>query len=142
MLSPHDTTRLAGVHPVLISAVTSILADMAAVGTPMFVVGGVRTALQQQAIYAQGRTAPGPIVTECDGTIHKSDHQVEADGYGHAVDLAFLPTKAITDPWSPSWPWRTFGETVFVHGMAWGGTWKHPADLDHVQYVPTGTSAA
>jgi peptidoglycan LD-endopeptidase CwlK len=142
MLSPHDTARLAGVHPVLVAAVTAIFTDMAQAGTPMFVVGGVRTAAYQQAIYAQGRTTAGPIVTQCDGILKKSDHQVERDGYGHAVDVAFLPTKAIPDPWAPKWPWKALGEAVYAHGMQWGGTWKVPADLDHIQYVPTGTAAA
>lgn len=138
MLSIHDQQRLKGVHPVLVAAVEDILGRMAEAGTPMFVIGGVRTVLQQQMIYAQGRTMPGRIVTDCDGVTSRSDHETEGDGYGHAVDAAFIPTKEQPDPWASTWPWITFGHAVVNAGMEWGGHFKHPADFDHIQYVPKG----
>lgn len=139
MLTDHDRARLVRVHPVLIAAIDDIFGRMASAGTPMFVCSGVRTTEQQQALYAQGRTTPGHIVTEKDGVTNKSDHQVEAEGFGHAVDCAFLPTKDQPDPWHQTWPWKQFGQDVVDAGMKWGGTWKMPADLDHVQYVSLET---
>jgi peptidoglycan L-alanyl-D-glutamate endopeptidase CwlK len=56
---------------------------------------GVRTAAEQKALYAQGRTAPGKIVTNCDGVKSKSAHQAKDDGYGHAVDLYPSPGGAV-----------------------------------------------
>ena len=138
MLSIHDSQRLQGVHPVLIAAIEDIFGHMAQAGAPMFVVSGVRTVAQQQVLYAQGRTTPGRIVTYCDGVSSRSDHETEADGYGHAVDAAFIPTKEQPDPWADHWPWSVFGQEIVNAGMEWGGTFKQPADLDHVQYVPKG----
>jgi hypothetical protein len=58
------------------------------------VTGGVRTAAGQKALYAQGRTAPGSIVTNADGVKNKSSRQVKSDSYGYAVDL--YPIKFMT----------------------------------------------
>lgn len=38
----------------------------------MRVCQGLRTTAQQQAAYAEGRTAPGRVVTNADGVHHKS----------------------------------------------------------------------
>lgn len=42
----------------------------------------MRTAERQQMLFKQR-----PKVTNVDGIIKKSNHQVKSDGYGHAVDL-------------------------------------------------------
>lgn len=136
MLTLRDSQRLNGVHPVLVAAIEDIFTAMHDRGTPMFVVSGVRTTEEQQRLYAQGRGGiPGRRVTYKDGVTQKSDHQVEGDGFGHAVDCAFLPTKDIPDAWSARWPWSVFGDLVERVGMQWGGRFKQPIDLDHVQYV-------
>ncbi|MDR2824734.1 MAG: M15 family metallopeptidase [Prevotellaceae bacterium] len=76
--------NLKGIHPALVQVVTRALQISA---TPFIVTDGVRTTAQQQALYAKGRTAPGSIVTQCDGVRNKSPHQVHSDGYGYAVDM-------------------------------------------------------
>ena len=48
---------------------------------------GARTAEEQNYLYQQGRTRSGQKVTNCDGYKAKSNHQIKADGYGHAVDI-------------------------------------------------------
>ena len=48
---------------------------------------GARTTEEQFALYQIGRSKPGRIVTNCDGKKFKSNHQIKADGYGHAVDI-------------------------------------------------------
>lgn len=137
MLTARDAQRLQGVHPALVGAIEAVFEQMHAAGAPMFVVCGVRTAAEQAALYAQGRTTSGPIVTNKDGVTHKSDHQPQADHLGHAVDCAFVPTKDRHDAWDEAWPWAAFGAAAeaAAPGVQWGGRWKQPADLDHVQYV-------
>ena len=114
-LTSRDQQRLQGVHPKLVAAVTAVINKL-----PMFVVMGVRTVAEQQALYAQGRTAPGHIVTYKDGVNHRSNHQPHADGLGHAVDLAFIGG----DPFSPKHPWDAYGSIVEALGLVWGGRWK------------------
>src|SRR5262245_30886186 len=63
---PKIFRRLAGVHPELSGRVIRIAVAMASLGFPMMVTDGVRTQEEQLALYAQGRTRPGPIVTSAD----------------------------------------------------------------------------
>lgn len=130
--SLRDSQRLDGVHPALVSKLETVFAAMLAAGHAMFVVQGVRSVAQQQALYAQGRTAPGHIVTMKDGVIHKSNHQPWADGLGHAVDSAFLAN----DPFSLALPWEQYGQLVEAQGLTWGGRWTTPHDLPHAEYRP------
>ena len=77
-------SRLKGVHPDLIRVVDRALMLSS---VDFMVIEGVRTPERQRALYAQGRTKPGRIVT---WTL-RSRHLVQADGFGHAVDLAPYP---------------------------------------------------
>jgi peptidoglycan L-alanyl-D-glutamate endopeptidase CwlK len=82
--SKRSLDNLQGVHPKLAVLMKNAIADSPVDFT---ITCGVRTTAQQQAEYAKGRTKPGKTVTEKDGIKNKSKHQVQADGYGHAVDL-------------------------------------------------------
>ena len=61
-------------------------------GIDIFVTQGVRTIAEQDAIYAQGRTAPGPIVTQAKGG--QSMHN-----FGVAFDIAFKGGHPYVGPW-------------------------------------------
>jgi len=50
--------------------------DCFALGRPFTVSEVFRTVERQKALYAQGRTKPGPIVTERDGVTKISEHQL------------------------------------------------------------------
>ena len=123
-----DVERLKGVHPTLAKKVLTLLQQF-----PMFVVMGVRTVAEQQALFAQGRTKPGRIVTMKDGVVHKSNHQPHADGLGYAVDCAFTPTPQLVDPFDERHPWESYGLAAERLGLTWGGRWSHPHDAPHVE---------
>lgn len=129
--SARDIHRLIGVHPRLYAAIVNILHEL-----PMFVVKGVRTAQEQARLYAQGRTTPGKIVTYRDGIRHKSNHQPHEDGFGYAVDLAFLGKT----PFDDAHPWDIYGAKVETAGLIWGGRWSHLRDLPHAE-LPTTVSS-
>ena len=76
------------------------------------VVSGLRATQEQQLLFAQGRTMPGPIVTNCDGIIEKSSHQAKADGIGYAADVC---------PYPIDWKdiKRFYHFIGFVRGVAW-----------------------
>lgn len=77
--------RLAGVHPRLITVVERAIM---LTRQDFMVLEGVRTPERQKQLYAQGRTAPGDIVT---WTLN-SNHFIHPEtGYGHAVDLVPYP---------------------------------------------------
>ena len=80
-----STRNLNGVHPKLVELMQKAIIDSPVDFT---ILSGIRTMAEQRALYAKGRTTPGDIVTMRDGITEKSNHQVKADGYGHAVDIA------------------------------------------------------
>lgn len=120
---------LANVHPDLIAKLQQVYAAMASLGYPMKPVSGVRTTAQQVLEYAKGRYGnPGKIVTDCDGIHQKSNHQVKADGVGHAVDSAFQGA----DPYLELLPnkdliWAAFCACVEAVGLKSG---KHFPTVD------------
>lgn len=133
-----------GLHPRLAAAVQAVLDEMEARGFPMIVTDTLRTLQRQQALYAQGRTRPGKIVTYANGVARpkgtgRSNHQAWADGFGHAVDCAFVvDLDADGDMDDPTWdekrPWALYGERAEAHGLSWGGRWTRP-DKPHVELL-------
>lgn len=124
-------SKFDGVHPVLVDKASRILHAMAEIGHPMMVTDGLRTLEEQQNLYLQGRTRPGPIVTKADGTNKKSNHQAREDGYGHALDLAFLVDGKPS--WSELHPWRLYGEMAKALGLRWGGDFETINDRPHIE---------
>jgi hypothetical protein len=117
--------RIRQLHPALASAVRNIVVALADRGLVVEIVQGLRTFAEQDALYAQGRTQPGPIVTQARGG--ESNHN-----YGLAADLCpFVNGK-------PNWNaplsvWATIGAVAAEHGLEWGGAWKKFLDKPHVQ---------
>lgn len=122
--------KLDQVHPELLKKIDLVLRAMEVLGHPMKIVQGVRTTAEQQALFAQGRTKPGPRVTNADGVRHKSNHQIR-DGWGWAVDCAFKGP----DPFAEHHPWGLYGEAVKAVGLNWGGSWVTP-DRPHAEWKP------
>lgn len=114
----------------LAESLERILAGMEAFGHPMRVIEGYRSLARQQALYAQGRTAPGKIVTKCDGIVKVSDHQ-----RGFAVDCAFLddPRTPRDETWDETKPWAVYGAMAEAEGLTWGGRWVGLRDLPHIE---------
>ena len=92
-----------------------------ALGRPIFLTEGWRSPARQDALYAQGRSAPGKIVTNA--RAWESWHQT-----GRAVDFAFQHGS----PFSPEHPWEHVGQMAELLGFEWGGRWKRP-DRPHLQ---------
>ena len=96
---------------------------------------GVRNAEEQNKLYQQGRTTSGKIITNCDGYEKKSKHQVKADGFGYAGDIAILVDGKAT------WEEKYYKEVARAgrvlmqkYNVEWGGAWKKFKDLPHFEY--------
>lgn len=122
---------LDALHPAFREAVQRLLEEGRRRGLDLVVVQGHRTPEEQDALYAQGRTAPGQIVTQARGG--QSLHN-----YGVSVDV--VPRALIgTENWSPESPlWQQVGETARAVGLEWGGDWQGFVDRPHVQLAGTG----
>ena len=76
--------KMKNVHPKLVEVVKAAIENSP---YDFRITDGARTAEEQFALYQIGRSKPGRIVTNCDGKKFKSNHQIKADGFGHAVDI-------------------------------------------------------
>jgi len=116
--------RLTKVHPRLAKGVTAIIDALAAQGITIEVVQGLRTFAEQDALFAQGRTKPGQVVTQARGG--QSNHN-----YGLAVDLCpFVDGKP---QWNDNQVFIRIGAEAVKQGLQWGGDWKKFIDKPHVQ---------
>ena len=135
---PHRLRHLRGCHPDLKWRVLKIIEALEHEGLDILLTQGVRSVAQQQALFAQGRFKPGKIVTNCDGLVKVSNHQLKADGYGYAVDVAWRDATGVT--WEG--PWERLGILAMAHGLQWGGFWKFQ-DKPHLELplpVPSVTN--
>ena len=130
-LSARSLQRLEGVHPRLVEIVKLAIQRTAVDFT---VVEGLRTPERQRELVAAGKSQ----------TVNGL-HLRQADGFGHAVDLAPLVGGVI--PWNE---WARFKELAdLVKACAadlsvpveWGGDWKTLKDGPHFQ-LPRGWKAA
>lgn len=135
--SQRSKDALKGVHPNLVKVMEAAIVD-----TPIdfTIVEGVRTLQRQKDLYAQGRTKPGKRVTNADGVNRKSNHQVKADGYGHAVDIYPFVDGSVRVNEKYVIPHL---EKITAHvakkakemgiGITLGILWKNPFDPPHIE---------
>lgn len=104
----------------------SLVHKAASVGITIKVISGLRTYEEQDALYAQGRTKPGNIITNARGGY--SNHN-----FGIAFDIGiFQGNKYLVD--SPKY--KTVGILGMDIGLEWGGSWKSIVDEPHFQLRP------
>lgn len=136
LLNLHDADRgnrlgNANMNPQFVSRATDTIRDMRRENVDMRVTDGLRTVQEQNDLYAQGRTAPGRVVTNARGG--SSWHN-----YGLAADITFMD-EAGTPHWNTNGEyaqlWQRYGRTAEGHGLEWGGDWRFQ-DLPHVEYHP------
>lgn len=92
-----------------------------------------RTVAEQDALYAQGRTAPGSIVTNAKGTSYSSHHQ-----WGTAFDIYRNDGKGAYNDSDGFFP--KVGTIGVKIGLEWGGNWTSPVDKPHFQLPYWGST--
>lgn len=94
-----------------------------AAGLSIVVTQTRRTLEEQAALYAQGRTRPGKVVTN-------AKPGQSAHNFGLAFDVAFIdPDGGVT--WEG--PWERLGVIGQAIGLEWGVDWAGFADRPHFQ---------
>lgn len=116
--------RVSLLHPKIRDEVKAIITSLETQQITLRIVQGFRTFKEQDALYAQGRTAPGKIVTNARGGY--SYHN-----YGLALDFA-LKHKNGSISWSMHEDmdgdgiadWNEVVVAFKNKGYIWGGDWK------------------
>jgi peptidoglycan L-alanyl-D-glutamate endopeptidase CwlK len=96
-------------------------------------ISGHRTWAEQDALYAQGRTKPGSIVTNAKGG--QSNHN-----FGIAMDFGVFKDGKYLDSSNPSTAdkvHKAVGVIASKYGLEWGGEWTSIKDYPHFE-VRTG----
>jgi peptidoglycan L-alanyl-D-glutamate endopeptidase CwlK len=89
---------------------------------------GFRTKERQEELYAQGRTAPGLIVTDCDGVNTPSEHQTCM-----AADIVGMSGGQLT--WDcPSTFWDYLTHLSHLHGLERTMDYSSFVDEPHIQW--------
>jgi hypothetical protein len=121
--------------------VEAVLADVRAKGLDPMVSESVRTADRQACIYGKGRTLAQVEAAGLDPKwawpdnpdgkcTNAASHLSSVHGHGLAVDII-----SKTKQWdAPKAFWDAIGASALKHGLTWGGTWKNPHDLPHIQW--------
>lgn len=122
-VSQLNAERLAKVLPELAEKCAKLIGIAYQEGFTLLVTQGFRSIAEQNALYAQGRTKPGKIVTNAKGS--QSNHT-----RGEAVDFAFIVNGEVS--WEDKLYLKIGGWAKQV-GLNWGGDWRSIKDKPHVE---------
>ena len=115
---------LALLHPRLQAVLPRIKAECEAQALPVLWTDGMRTKAEQDALYAQGRTSPGTIVTNVRYPDSMHNWGVAVDFCRNVRDREYDDTD------------NFFFRVAFVakaYGLDWGGDWKTFKAKPHLQ---------
>jgi peptidoglycan L-alanyl-D-glutamate endopeptidase CwlK len=104
----------------------ALIESAAAIGIAIKVISGTRTYEEQNALYEQGRTKPGHVVTNARGGY--SNHN-----FGVAFDIGVFEGGRYLNE-SPAY--KAVGAIGMKLGLEWGGNWKTIQDEPHFQLRP------
>ena len=107
-----------------------------AAGLNVLITETLRTTAEQDALYAQGRTAPGNIVTNCQGSTYQSPHQ-----WGVAFDFC---KNVKGHEFDDAAFFKQVGAIGKSLGLFWGGDFKSYYDGPHLEwpkYLPNNSTA-
>ncbi len=115
-------TLLPQVQPVA----RALIESATAIGIAIKIISGTRTFAEQDALYEQGRTKAGRIVTNARGGY--SNHN-----FGIAFDIGVFEGGRYIEE-SPAY--KAVGTLGMKLGLEWGGNWKTIQDEPHFQLRP------
>lgn len=121
-----NSRNINDLHPKVTARVSEFINRCKAKGIDVLITSTYRDAESQNALYAQGRTAPGKKVTNAKGG--QSFHNWKC-----AFD--FVPLVNGKAMWNDVALFTQCGEIAESVGLEWAGRWKTFKELAHCQYT-------
>nr|WP_144472038.1 peptidoglycan-binding protein [Bacillus pumilus] len=118
----------AGINSVVKESAIEMIKQAYKEGIYVQITSGYRSFAEQNKLYAQGRTAPGKIVTNAKGG--QSNHN-----YGLAIDYVLLSEDGKKALWTVNEKWRRVAQIGKSLGFSWGGDWKSFKDYPHLEMM-------
>ena len=125
-----DTSQL---HPKLQLKLLQLIMLCNEKGLKIQITECLRTKEEQDALFAQGRTKPGNVVTNAPGSSYSSCHQ-----WGIAADYCRADGRAAFD--NSDGFFDKVGKIGMQIGLEWGGSWTSPVDKPHFQLPDWGST--
>jgi peptidoglycan LD-endopeptidase CwlK len=126
LLSRSEKNMGSGMNPIVKKSALELVRRAYAEGINAQISHGMRTYAQQNALYAQGRTKPGSVVTNARGGY--SNHN-----FGLAVDYFLTNNEGTKAIWSVNSDWRRVAAIGKSLGFSWGGDWTSFRDYPHLE---------
>ncbi len=119
-----DSRKIEDLHPWMQQKANEFVAACASAGVKVILTSTLRDHAKQDALYAQGRTAPGRIVTNARGG--QSFHNF-------ALAFDFCPVVNGKAAWERADLFEKCGILAEFVGLEWAGRWKSFKELAHIQ---------
>lgn len=125
-----NSRKITDLHPRVAAMATRFITECEKRGIDLLVTSTYRDAESQDALYAQGRTVPGKIVTKA---------RAGQSWHNWRVAFDIVPLRAGKPVWGTSGPdgrlWETVGSIGESCGLEWAGRWKTFKEYAHFQYT-------
>jgi len=123
--------ELKDLHPVIQTKAKQHLLDCAKEGIDLLIYCTYRSGAEQDHLYAQGRTAPGKIVTNAKAG--QSLHNYALQGKPASLAYDCVPLKAGKPAWNDKELYERVGVIGERLGLEWAGRWKRFKESPHFQ---------
>jgi peptidoglycan L-alanyl-D-glutamate endopeptidase CwlK len=130
-----DSRSLDDLHPIVKAKCLAHMAACEAAAIPISITFTYRSLETQAALYAQGRTKPGKIVTNAKAG--QSFHNFKLAYDGVPKKLLALPNWGDNphDQTMANEAWALYGKLAEEQGLEWGGRWRTIKDRPHCQWT-------
>ena len=119
-----NSRKISDLLPQVAVKAEQFISQCKAQGIEVLIYSTFRDNESQAALYAQGRTAAGKIVTNA-----KAGHSF----HNHRVAFDFVPMLHGKEQWNNDELYHKCGSIAQACGLEWGGAWKTFADKPHCQ---------
>jgi peptidoglycan L-alanyl-D-glutamate endopeptidase CwlK len=132
---------LSDLHPAMQPLAAEFLNNCKAAGIDLLVTCTWRSGAEQDALYAQGRTTPGSIVTRAKAGQSKHNHTLAGRPASLALDV--VPLRLGKPVWAASDAiWQDIGRIGKACGLEWAGEWTRMREFPHFQHPNAKAIAA
>ena len=121
-----NSRKIEDLHLIVQPMARAFVDECRRVGIEVLITSTYRDAESQDALYAQGRTKPGPRVTNA---------RAGQSMHNWRVALDFVPTVAGKPQWNDLAAFARCGAIAEAIGFEWAGRWKTFRELAHIQYT-------
>jgi len=121
-----NSRKLEDLHPKVKTLCEKFIASCNKQGIDILITSTYRDGESQSALYAQGRTAPGKIVTNA---------KAGQSFHNWRVAFDFVPLVNGKAQWNDTALFTKCGEIAEAVGLEWAGRWKKFKELAHCQYT-------